>query len=821
LSFIIIFLMFAAVYLSIIINKWKDVDFSKLENIKQSSFVYDIDGNFITSIYGVENRIKISLSDIPKHVRDAFIAVEDIRFYQHRGFDIKRLFASLIQNIKERRYAQGASTITQQVIRNSILTQEKTINRKVQEIYLAYRLEKLYSKDQILQMYLNLIYFGKGVYGIEAASRLYFGKSARDLTVAEGALLAGIPKNPSRYSPFINLSESLDRKNLVIDLMVNNGYLSPEDGKKEKAEKLLFASPSQRNYPHRFFMDMVLEEAADILGVSEEALFTQGYKIYTSLDKDLQRYVEELYSRDELFPKSPSSGIPCESALVVLDVPSGEIRAIIGGREGLDDNTIIRKGLNRATQMFKQPGSAIKPLLVYAPAIENFSYTPVTFILDAEAKFGEYKPSNFDGKYRGWITLRYALAHSINIPAVRLLKDIGIQNGISFAQNLGIPFHDQDKNSLTIALGGFYKGVRPIELARAYVALADNGRYKDYTTIRRIENSHGIIVYEAKQRKKQVMSQETAFIINNILQTTVESGTATRLKDLNIPLAAKTGTVQLPDTSQFSGIRGLNDSWIVAYNPQYVVTVWMGYDNVNKQHYLPEDALGGIYPAEVAKNIFRYIYKDEKPPTFQKPVNVIEVRLDAKSLWEQKKVMLASPLTPSGYVVTEYFTPQTVPTQQSDYWVPPQAPINFNVTLNSIGLPVITFKPGNTFAVYDIYRLDQGHKTPLLIHQIRTGTLDTVEWTDTFVTRGQKYSYYIVPIHPEINIGQQPLKGTPTQPISVQVPLLSSGTKDEKKTESITPPNNQDASVEDTAINSTVIDLQQSREKTVQLKLLD
>ncbi|MCM8900837.1 PBP1A family penicillin-binding protein [Caldicoprobacter algeriensis] len=808
LSFAITGLMSAAVYFSIIISQLKGIDLSKIENIEQSSFIYDMNDDFITSIYGLENRIKVSLSEIPDHVKNAFIAVEDIRFYRHHGFDIKRLFGALFQNIKQGRYAEGASTITQQVVRNAFLTQKKTIHRKLQEIYLAYRLERLYSKDQILQMYLNLIYFGKGTYGIEAASRLYFGKSAKDLTVAEAALLAGIPKSPSKYSPFNNMEESLKRKDLVINLMVKYGYLSPKEGEKAKAEKLVFAKPSPRSYPHRFFMDMVLEEAADILGISEEALLTQGYRIYTTLDRELQKYVEEVYSDDQLFPRCPASGIPCESALVILDVPSGEIRTIIGGREYLN-GSIIQKGLNRAIQMPKQPGSTIKPLLVYGPAIEYFGYTPATFVLDAETQFGDYKPSNFGGRYRGWVTVREALADSINVPAVRILKDIGIQNGISFAEKFGIPFAEQDRYSLPIALGGFYKGVTPIQLARAYAALADNGRYKDYTTIRRIENSYGITVYQSKPVKKQIMSEESAFILNDILRSAVESGTATRLKDLNIPLAAKTGTVELPDTAQFAGIDGVKDAWIVAYNPQYVITVWMGYDNVDKQHYLPPDAVGGKYPAEVAKAIFRYIYQDKKAPDFRRPANIIEVKLDAKALKEQRKALLASPLTPPAYVITEYFTPETAPTQQSDYWVPPQAPSDFKVTLNDAGLPVISFKPQDTFAAYNIYRLEKDKNIPLLIHQVKTGTFDTVEWVDTLVNRGKEYTYFIVPIHPELEMEGQPLQGTPTAHLSIKVPSSAEP--------------NSAPQPESTSENTDRVNMapQQSRKKTVHLRLLD
>jgi penicillin-binding protein 1A len=809
LSFLLIFLMVSAAYSSIIINKWKNIDLSELENIQQTSFIYDANGEFIASIYGLENRIKVPLSSIPLHTRNAFIAVEDIRFYKHHGFDIRRIFGALIQNIKAGGYAQGASTITQQVIRNTLLSQEKTLPRKIQEVFLAYQLEKKYSKDQILQMYLNLIYFGKGAYGIEAASRLYFGKSTKDLSITESCLLAGIPKNPSRYSPFINLSESLKRKDLAVDLMVNNGYISPEEGKKAKEEKIVLASPVKRNYPHRFFMDMVLEEASDILGVSEEELYTQGYKIYTTLDVSLQKHAEGVYKQEQYFPKNPSSGIPCESALVVMDASSGEIRALLGGRDKDEEADIVRKGLNRATQARRQPGSAIKPLLVYTPAIENFKYTPVTFILDAPTEFGNYKPSNFDGRHRGLLTLRYALAHSINIPAVRVLDDIGVQSGISFAEKLGIPFEKEDQNNLAIALGGFYKGVTPVELARAYAALADNGRYKEYTTIRHIEDSYGITVYQSKYKRTQAITEETAFIMSNILQSTVESGTASRLKELNIPLAAKTGTVQLPKTNEFAGVKGTKDAWIVAYNPDYVVTVWMGFDEVDKKHYLPEDALGGIYPAEVAKSILQHLYKNKKPTPFQKPLKVVEVKLDAKSLWEQNKVLLASPFTPAGFVITEYFTPETAPREQSDYWLIPQTPDNFGVTLNNIGLPIISFKPQDTFAAYDIYRLEEGQDQPLRIHQTKTGTLDMVEWVDTMVNRGSKYNYYVVPVHPEIHLRGQAAEGPPTQTISITVPAL--------------PASSEDKELEENATQSDTIthEFEESRSTPIRLELVD
>jgi len=764
----IVMLVAASAYFVIITDRWQDFDPEDIKNVYQTSFIYDSEGNLITDIHGLYNRIKVSLNDVPLHVQHAFIAVEDIRFYTHPGFDVKRMFGALIENIKAGRFAEGASTITQQVVRNSLLSKEKTIPRKLQEIYLAYLLENDFSKDQILQLYLNLIYFGRGAYGLQAASMTYFGKPVSELTIAEGALLAGIPRSPSRYSPFNNLDNSLERKDLVIHLMEEHGFITDDQAQKASSEKLILAEVQNKGYPHRFFLDMALDEASDILNISEEELISGGYRIFTTLDTDLQVFAEKLYRDDRLFPKSPGSNAYAESALVVLDANSGEIRALLGGRQ-IDKS--VRKGLNRAVHSRRQPGSSIKPILVYTPAIEYYDYTPVSFIEDSPISFGDYSPSNYDAKHRGWVTLRYSLAHSINIPAVRILHDIGVGSAITFAKNLGIPFEPEDNNNLSIALGGMHKGVTPLELARAYSVLADNGIYKDYSTISRIEDANGLPLYEKNPERKRLISEETAFIMNNILKSSVNWGTASRLNTLGFPLAAKTGTVQLPDIERFAGIDGIRDSWIVTYNPDYIVTVWMGFDEATRENYLPSNAVGGTYPANISSLIFRQLFKNKEPSDFRKPLGVVEVMLDSKSLEERQKVLLASHLTPSDYIVNEYFTRQSAPTQPSDYWVVPQTPLNFNVNSDIFGLPVISFRPRNTFAAHHVYRIEYGNEHPVLVHRTLPGESASIEWRDAFVTRGREYGYFVIPVHPEIRLIGRQLQGPPTGTISIIVPV--------------------------------------------------
>ncbi|HZJ58470.1 MAG TPA: PBP1A family penicillin-binding protein [Clostridia bacterium] len=762
-----VLLTIAAFVMGMTINSWKELDIGKLENIQESSFIYDYQDERITNIHGSENRIKVSLSDIPKHVQDAFIATEDIRFYTHPGFDIKRLASSLWHNIKARAYVQGGGTITQQVVRNAFLSQKKVMSRKIQEIYLAYQLEKQYSKEQILQTYLNLIYFGKGTYGVETASNRYFGKSVKDITISEGAMLAGIIKNPGRYSPLIDRANSLKRKDLVLDLMVKNGYLTDNEGKNAKEEPIELVETPPIGYVHSYFMDMVLKEAADLLKVKEETLFTNGYKIYTTLDRDLQEFAEAIFHRDEFFPKSPVSGESCQGAMVVLNSSTGEVRAIIGGRS---DDKSIRKAFNRATQARRQPGSVIKPLVVYAPAIENFGYTAATFIEDTPVTIDNYSPSNYGGKTRGWVTLREAIASSINIPAVKVLHDIGIRNGISFAKGLGIPFADEDQN-LSVALGGFHYGISPMELARAYMAFADKGKYKEHTTIRRIEDPKGLVVYEFNPHKTQYVSEETTFIINNMLQSSIEwqGGTAARLKSLGIPLAAKTGTVQLPDIQEFRGINGTKDTWIAVYNPDYVLAVWLGFDETNSQNYLPATAVGGSFTADISGEIIRHIYANQGIKSFERPLNVLEVELDAKALKERHQALLASPLTPQDQIILEYFTRGNVPRQETDYWVVPDPPKDFEITLTPRGLPTISFSTTQAFAVYDIYK-STGRTGAAPVRRIEQGNQSRLQWTDKSVNPGETYSYYVVALHPEITMDEMPVQSLPTPVLTLTVP---------------------------------------------------
>jgi membrane peptidoglycan carboxypeptidase len=372
--------------------------------------------------------------------------------------------------------------------------------------------------------------------------------------------------------------------------------------------------------------------------------------------------------------------------------------------------------------------------------------------------------------------MREALSRSFNIPAVKTFQEIGLSTGVTFAEKLGIPFTEDDHYRANLVLGGMEQGATPLEIARAFASLGDRGSYKEETTIRRIDDSHGKTVYQSRISKEQVFSEETAFIINDILQSAAKAkgitqaynGTAYRLDGLK--LAAKTGTVQLPSLPEFDGVKGNNDAWVATYNPEYTAVVWMGFDRTSKENHLPSDASGAKYTTLIAKELFEHIYDGKELPDFQKPVGVSEVKLDKKALEEQKRVLLASALTPDEYVVTEYFKRGAEPTEQSDYWVVPSAPYNFSVTLNEDENPVVSFVPRESFVVYNIMRITGEIGQASLVNQIKSETLEPVHWTDTQVSPGETYGYYVIPVHPELKLGGEAVQGPQTEIIYIDIP---------------------------------------------------
>lgn len=533
-----------------------------------ASQFYDINGNAIYTTLSEERRIPVTINDIPKHVQQAFIAIEDNRFYEHGGIDYRGTARALVSTLSGSE-VQGGSTITQQLAKNAFLTQECSIIRKIKEAFIAKELEHKYTKDEILTMYLNQIYFGQGAYGIESASMYYFGKHVKQLDVAEAATLAAIPKSPNYFNPFENPQESKKRQELVIDQMVKYGLISAEDGAAAKAEKLSFNTYHKKSTdPRSYFFDMITQKVIEEVGA--DALYKGGLKIYTTLDSDMQRAAERAMKHLPTYYTDGKKITQPQMALVAIDPTTGYVKAMIGGRG--DDK------FNRATLAVRQPGSAFKPF-VYLTAMQN-GYTPASVIEDKVEEFSPgWKPQNSDRKEHGKVSLRSALIRSLNVPTVKLAQEVGVDKIIANAEKMGISTMVEsgaysDAN-LAMALGGLSKGVNPLEMAAAYGVLATNGMYCKPIALLKIVDREGKVLYEAKKSEaKRVIDAEAAYLTTNMMQDVFVSGTASGM-GIGRQAAGKTGTT---DT--------YIDAWFVGYTPNLSTAVWVGDDNNKPMNYM-------------------------------------------------------------------------------------------------------------------------------------------------------------------------------------------------------------------------------------------
>lgn len=547
------------------------------------STLYAADGTPFATL-GQGTFIPVRSKEIPRVVKEAFVAAEDRRFYQHHGVDIIGILRAAWYNLLNRKIVQGGSTITQQLARNAFLSPSRTFKRKIQEIFLAILLERYYTKDEILTFYLNRIYFGEGAWGIGAAAKTYFDKQVEDLTLAETALLAGLVRAPSYYNPFKNPEEALARRNTVLKQMEECGFSTPEQVAKAQAEPLNLKRGMIYNpeYPYPNFVDYVIATVEERFG--DSVLFRGGLKIYTTLDIKAQQAAEAAMKNPSFFParvRDSQGLLQPQAAVVLLDPNTGAIRAMVGER-----NHVANRQYNRAYQAYRLPGSAIKPILAYAPAIEYLGMTPDSVVVDEPVRFGSYEPKNYDGRYRGAVTLRDALAHSINVVAVKLLNTVGLERAAAFARNLGIEV-DPAKDGLAAALGATHHGVTPLQMAAAYAAFANGGYYVKPYAVTRIVAPDGSVLAEYRPELRRAMKTETAKAIASMLKSAVQYGTGTKAKIDNLA-AGKTGTTDKGE-----------DLWFCGWVPQMVGVVWMGWD-------LPR-SMPGAYGGEYCAPMWRYI----------------------------------------------------------------------------------------------------------------------------------------------------------------------------------------------------------------------
>ncbi len=575
---------------------------SNISNLKASlsttsTTIYDYKVNKAGSLYSQKGTF-VEYNKISPNVKNAVISTEDRTFWKNPGFSIKGMArAALGMVIHRGQISGGGSTITQQLAKNALLTQKQTLSRKIEELFFAVEITHVYSKKDILTMYLNNAYFGNGVWGVQDASEKYFGKNASQLTVGEGASLAAILRNPSKYNPLDNMKYALSRRNLVLDLMVANNKLTKQQAKSAQSQGLTLKDTyhNQDGYRYPYFFDAVVDEAISRYGLKEEDVMNKGLHIYTTLNQNYQKQLQEKFNQDWLFPQGSPDGTKTQGASIVMDPGTGAVRAVIGGR-----GKHVFRGYNRAIQMKRQPGSSIKPIVSYAPALQQ-GYHYDSQLSNRLQKFGKngYEPHNVDNGYSDKIPMYSALAQSKNVPAVWLLDRIGVARGVQSANNFGIKIPKEDQN-LALALGGLSTGVSPLQMARAYSAFANKGNLPNNSYfITKITDASGNVIAENHDTgSHRIISESTAKEMTTMLLGVFAGGTGTSAQPNGFRVAGKTGSTEVPNSYGF----GTKDQWIVGYTPDVVVATWVGYDRTNRQHFMrgvSETEITRLYKAEM------------------------------------------------------------------------------------------------------------------------------------------------------------------------------------------------------------------------------
>ncbi len=634
-------------------------DPSILEETNATSTVYDAKGEIFTRLHGVENRLPVDLNKIPTELKQAFIATEDIRFYRHFGIDPKAIARAAWRIVSGQSF-EGGSTITQQLVKNAFLTQEQTLKRKVQEAILAIQVERRFTKDQILEMYFNEIYFNHGAYGVQAASRTYFGKDVIELNLAESAFLAGITKNPSRYSPFDAFENAKARQEIVLDNMVRVGYITEEEAVAAKNCPIeIKSAQGGTKRPAPYFIDYVIstlvDELASIYGSEKgvyDAIYRGGLQIYTTLDPTMQQAAEKTLLENLPAGEKDKNGITQpQGALVALDPATGEVRALVGGRDWGETK------FNRAVQALRQPGSAFKPF-VYATALAQ-GWSPGSVLDDAPTVYnGKEWPNNYNHVFRGLTTLRVGLEGSINVMAVKLMEQVGPDNVIALTEKMGVStlvksgaYNDRQ---LALALGGMTDGVSPLEMAASYGVLANGGSRIKPSPVTLVKDNEGNVIWEREVIRETVLSPQASYVLTDMLRGVITRGTGSSAAIVGRPAAGKTGTTT-----------GNNDVWFVGYTPDLATAVWIGSDakEEGSRTYLSRHNIGSGFPARIWGRFMQLALANTPVSNFTQPGGLVKVTVCNKS------GHLPGNICPQENLVTDYFIQGTEPKTTCDVHV--------------------------------------------------------------------------------------------------------------------------------------------------------
>ncbi|MGP4082285.1 transglycosylase domain-containing protein [Pseudalkalibacillus sp. R45] len=569
--------------------------------MSSASTLVDEDGNTITKLYA-QNRELVKIDEVPEHVQEAFIAVEDRRFYDHPGIDFQAITRALYKDILSGSRVEGGSTITQQLAKNIFLSHEKTLLRKTKEATIAINLERKYTKKKILEMYLNQIYFGHGAYGIQAASKLFFNKDVSELTLEDGALLAGLPKAPSGYSPIAHPEKSKDRRNTVLSLMERLDYIPAEEAVRAQGKTVaLDVSRLEKDPAYLTYIDMVLKEVKEEYSLTTMEVLQGGYKIVVPMSPEAQQASYKAMQEDKYFRGSDLKESP-QGAFVLMDSHTGGVMAVQGGRN------YVAQGFNRVNAR-RQPGSTFKPLAVYGPAMETKDWEPYSLLKDEPLKYNGYEPENYNDKYQGSVSMYKAIEDSLNAPAVWLLNEIGLTKSLKYIQEMGM---DVEERKLGVALGGLDEGVTPLQITRGFSAFANGGEMVEPFFVKEIYDRDGKLIGKAEVETKKVFSKQNAWFMTKMLESVIKEGTGRR-GHVNTALAGKTGTTTLEEVEG-----GNKDLWFAGYTPNAVGAVWIGYDRTTKDRYMTGTSSDATL---MFKNIINEI-PDQKNMAFNKPKGV-------------------------------------------------------------------------------------------------------------------------------------------------------------------------------------------------------
>jgi len=586
LTILAVFLLMLLPFAVVFIKGYFTVSAFDIGRPMQAAVILDRDGKFIGSL-GETGRY-VTIDAIPEDLVNAVVAVEDFRFYQHRGVDLIGIARALLVNLRAGETVQGGSTITQQVAKNLFLHPRRTLERKFEELALALLLEARFTKEQILELYLNSSYFGEGSYGVESAAQTYFGKSVSNLTLAESALLAGLLQAPSAYSPYKHPEKALNRRRTVLDRMAELGYIKPDEAESAAAAGLELAKLT--GGPARYFLDWVSQILVEMFG--ETTVFSGGLRVHTSLDLAMQEIAEEIFSSQEH-----------QGALVALDPRDGTVLAMIGGKN------YIESQFNRAVDARRQPGSVFKPI-IYAAALKQ-GWQVNSIVEDIPREYSGYKPENYEEAYWGPITMKHAIAMSLNNAAVWTLNEIGMSSVFNFAAEVGIKLSPKDRN-LALALGGLTDGVSPLEMTAAFVPFANGGAYFSPSPILRVINQDGEVLFDLEPEKKQVLSPQQAYLMCDMLQAVMEYGTGKSVP-VERPSAAKTGTTN-----------NQRDLWFVGFTPDLVVGVYIGNDDNS-----PISGVGGSIAGPIWAEFINQTLAGTPPRPFPVPSMIVnDVQID-------------------------------------------------------------------------------------------------------------------------------------------------------------------------------------------------